>query len=374
MSAALQEERTFSEVKRLCCAGMDGPELLGRVVERLRPAVRFEAYCASTADPASGLITHSLADETFGAKEAAVFFERLYFEHDIDLFRAMARAQAPPVLLLSETAGRPEDSPRYRELLGPLGLAHEMRGVFVAGGRMWGSMDLIRGRDSPDYAPREVALLKRIAPHLAVGLKGAALRARGGPASDTATAVPGVLTLDASGRVVQHTPAAERWLRELGELRAGWSEWEGLPQAVRSVALGLKRALRPLSERDREVVPQLSVRGRSGRWLTLYGSLTEPSDGRAGETVIVVEPSKPEEIAWLNVAAYALTPREEEIAGLVARGLSTREISAHLFVSEYTVQNHLRGVFEKVGVRSRRELVKRLFFDGLYPSLFGQGV
>ncbi len=157
-------------------------------------------------------------------------------------------------------------------------------------------------------------------------------------------------------------------------MRAGWREWEGLPQVVRSVAIGLKRALSPLSEGDREAVPQLSVRGRSGRWLTLYGSLTEPADGRAGETVIVVEPSKPEEIAWLNVAAYALTPREEEIAGLVARGLSTRQISAHLFVSEHTVQNHLRNVFEKVGVRSRRELVKRLFFDGLYPSLFGQGV
>ncbi len=117
---------------------------------------------------------------------------------------------------------------RYRELLGPLGLAHEMRGVFVAGGRMWGSMDLIRGKGSPDYAPREVALLKRVSPHLAAGLKGAALRARA-PASSTASAVPGVLTLDPSGRVAQLTPAAERWLRDLGELRAGWREWEGLP-------------------------------------------------------------------------------------------------------------------------------------------------
>ena len=62
---------------------------------------------------------------------------------------------------------------------------------------------------------------------------------------------------------------------------------------------------------------------------------------------------------------------KEEIAGPVACGLSTREISARLFVSEHPVQNHPRNVFEKVGVRSRRELVKRLFFDGFYPSLFG---
>jgi DNA-binding CsgD family transcriptional regulator len=86
---------------------------------------------------------------------------------------------------------------------------------------------------------------------------------------------------------------------------------------------------------------------------------------------VVIEPSAPEEIAWLNVALYELTPREEGIAGFVARGLSTREMSRRLFISEHTVQNHLRSVFEKTGVRSRRELVGRLFFDGLYPSLFG---
>jgi DNA-binding CsgD family transcriptional regulator len=61
---------------------------------------------------------------------------------------------------------------------------------------------------------------------------------------------------------------------------------------------------------------------------------------------------------------------EEELVKLVVRGLSTTRISQMLFISEHTVHNHLRSVFEKVGVRSRGELVKRLFFDNLYPTLF----
>jgi DNA-binding NarL/FixJ family response regulator len=87
--------------------------------------------------------------------------------------------------------------------------------------------------------------------------------------------------------------------------------------------------------------------------------------------VIAAEPARPEEVAWPNVAAYDLSPREEEVAKLVARGLSTKQISRALFIpeSEYTVQNHLRSVFEKVGVRSRLELAKRLFFENLYPAL-----
>jgi hypothetical protein len=64
------EERTFSEVKRLCCAGrLDGPELLGEMIERLRRVVPFEAYCASTKDPASGFITHGMAKEMGGADD-----------------------------------------------------------------------------------------------------------------------------------------------------------------------------------------------------------------------------------------------------------------------------------------------------------------
>ncbi|MBX6765282.1 MAG: helix-turn-helix transcriptional regulator [Rubrobacteraceae bacterium] len=65
------------------------------------------------------------------------------------------------------------------------------------------------------------------------------------------------------------------------------------------------------------------------------------------------------------MAAYGLTPREAEVATLAAQGASTREISASLYISGYTVQNHLRNAFEKVGVKSRRELTRRLFLDGL---------
>ncbi len=50
---------------------------------------------------------------------------------------------------------------------------------------------------------------------------------------------------------------------------------------------------------------------------------------------------------------------------LVVRGLSTKQISRTLFISEYTVQDHLSNVFDKVGVRGRRALVKRLYLDSL---------
>ncbi|PRX96085.1 helix-turn-helix transcriptional regulator [Allonocardiopsis opalescens] len=59
-------------------------------------------------------------------------------------------------------------------------------------------------------------------------------------------------------------------------------------------------------------------------------------------------------------AADGLTPQQRQIALLVARGATNREVAAHMFLSPRTVEYHLRAVFRKLNIRSRVELA-RLF-------------
>ena len=64
-----------------------------------------------------------------------------------------------------------------------------------------------------------------------------------------------------------------------------------------------------------------------------------------------------------RLGLLGLTPAQERVAALVLQGRSTREITGVLHISANTVQEHLTAVFDKVGVRSRRELAGRLLSD-----------
>jgi DNA-binding CsgD family transcriptional regulator len=275
----------------------------------------------------------------------------------------LIRAHRPAARLSDATAGRLERSFRYREAMRPRGYHFDLRCAYAVRGEHWGGITLLRERGRPDFSDGEVALLRRLAPHLGAGQRAATLRAL--DAADTPSSeASGVLILDARGRVVQHTLAAERWLGELGELGTDWREGRDLPDPVWLAVAALRRALQPQTERDRTRVPCVQARTRGGRWLEVQASRGEARDGRVGDVVVILAPVGPRELTWLRTAAYELSAREQEVVDLVVRGASTRQIAARLCIAEYTVQDHLKHVFDKVGVRGRRALVKRLYLDG----------
>ena len=361
-------ERGFAEAKRLCYAGLDTPTLLREVAGLLGRTAPFETYCAFSSDPLSGLPTRLVAQGAIGPKQHRAYIENAFFEEDFEGQRMMVQNRHSVALLSEVTGGKLERALSSREITIPLGLGYELFGVCALRQQQWGGISLIRERGRPDFDTREVELLQRVIPHLSTGLK-AAILCQEAAAEPGGHNVPGVLVLDDRGHIVQHTEAAERWLRDLGDLGGGWLEGDGLPASVWIVAGALKKALKPRTDRDLNGTPSIRVRARSGRWLTLHGARTERQEGRGGETMIIIEPSRPQELAWLRASAYGLSPRERAVVDLVAQGASTRDISQALYISEYTVQDHLTSAFDKVGVRGRRALIKRLFFENLYPTL-----
>ncbi len=369
VSSTALRESSFAEAKRLCYAGLDAPTLLREVAGRLGRVVPFEAYCVTSNDPLSGLLTHMAGEGPVNDKELfRTYLEHIYFEEDLDAQRRMVRNRLPVALLSEVTEGKLERAMRCREITSPSGLGYELLGICSVGQEQQGGICLLRERGDPDFDAREVTLLHRIIPHLSTGLKAAVL-AKQASAQPEDESVPGVLVLDDRGQVMQHTEAAERWLRDLADLAEGWLEGEELPTPVWITVGALRKALKPQNDRDVNGVPSVRVQARSGRWLTFHGARTASQLGRGSETMVIIEPSRPQELAWLRASAYGLSERERAVVDLVVQGASTMEISRALYISEYTVQDHLSNIFDKVSVRDRRALVKRLYLDAILPKV-----
>jgi hypothetical protein len=133
-------ERAFAEAKRLCYTGLDAPTLLHEVAGSLRRVVPFEAYCATSNDPLSGLLTHVAHDGVLGEKEQRTYLEEVFFEEDLYEQRRMVRNRSPVALLSEVTGGKIERALRCREITGPLGLGYELLGVCSLGREQWGGL------------------------------------------------------------------------------------------------------------------------------------------------------------------------------------------------------------------------------------------
>ncbi len=351
-------ERARRDIVRLCHAGLDATSLRVELLRKLQRLVPYDSVNCGTVDPATLLFTSSVVA---GIPEDAgpAFLANELLEDDVNKFVQLAGSRRTVSTLYEATRGRPAESRRYRDILTPLGFGNELRAVLRAGSSNWGVMCL--HRDGTDFTASERSFLRRLVPHLAEGLRTALLVGAPDDTGSVGDDTPGLVVLSDDLTALAVTPAAECWLEELSD----WSPTGELPQVVRAVALRLI-ALERSSDARPELVPRVRVRSRTGRWVVLHASrLAGP--GAAGQIAVILHLAHPVEVAPLILQAYGLTAREAEVAGLVLRGLSTDQAGAEMVISPLTVQQHLKAVFEKMGVSSRRELVARVFAEQYWP-------
>lgn len=325
-------ERRVAAIERRCATGVDADALRTDVLRLLRDVVPIDAAFFATVDPATMLFTSAVSEEPLVAA-AGLFLENEYGADDVNKFVALATRADPVSSLDRETTGDRATSLRYATVMAPLGLGDELRAALVVGGRCWGVMCLHREDGATGFSDQEVAVVRRLVPHLAEGLRRSVL-AQDALESDRADS-PAILVLGDADEVLSSNPAGDRWIDEI-------------PVVVKGAAARARQG--------EEVTAR--VRTAGGRWLTVHASLL---DGQSGnQTAVVIESASPEHLASLFLDAHALTPAQSRVAGLVLRGYSTRQIVNELHISAHTVQEHLRAVFDRFGIGSRRELVAAL--------------
>lgn len=331
-------------------------------MDQVRRVVPTDAWCFPTADPATLMITGNVG-EGLPPELAPRFFEIEYSIDDFNKFAELARRQDTVASLSEATGGDLSRSARWREVFHPLGLDDDLRAALVAEGACWGYLALHRGVSGGRFTAEEGRFVSRVVAHLAEGLRVSLII----DAIETEEAIdgPGIIVLDEAFAIAGSTPAADR---RLAELSADEQPDIGvLPAAVYAVATRL-RALEQSQSPDPHLVPRARLRTRSGHWLIVHATRLADAGG-PGRIAVIIESAHPADVAPLIARAYDLSPRERDIAQQVIRGLSTNEIAEQLFISANTVQDHLKAIFQKVGVSSRRELVARIWTQQYWPQV-----
>jgi DNA-binding CsgD family transcriptional regulator len=347
-------ERTRDDVVRLAHRGLGVRDFSMSAARILRRAVPFDGVCVMTMDPATLLPTGHFIENGLPDETAPRLAEIELQEPDFNKFTELARRRPPAASLSESTGGQLERSRRQRELRRPYGFEDELRAALTTDSGTWGGIVLMRESGRPHFAPAETRLLASLTGELAEGLRRALLlnALSGGEAEGG----PGLLLLAPGNSVELANPAARAWLDELA---GDGGDGEHLPFVIHTVA---DRARNIAASRvNGNSIASARVRTRSGVWLLVRGSVL--GDGPDARAAVMMEAARSPELAPLIAEAYGLTPRERAVTQLVAQGLPTSEIASRLYLSPYTVQDHLKSIFEKTGVGTRGELVARLFLE-----------
>ena len=353
--ASERRERAAAKIAKIASAPTDLVGLWRTTTDVLGEIVpHYWTPCWYTLDPASLLITSHYQD---GLPEfPASWLADEYYGEDVNQLADVATSDTGVSTLHEATEGRPDSSPRWHRNMSLGGDQEMIARLRTRTGEVWGMLGLYREPRSPMFDAADKTFIGHVAPYLADGARRALLL---GEATDPeGPDSPGLVILTPEWEVASTTPGTEQWLADLPGGGCG-----RLPPAVLSVA---GRALRQAGHP--EWTGQIAVArllSRSGTWIVLHGAcLQEAGDRRIA---VIVEAAHPARIYPLLMAAYRLTERERDVTRLVLQGSSTTQIATNLSLSTHTVQQHLKSVFDKTGVRSRRDLIGKIFFHHYEP-------
>ena len=327
-------------------------EVLGQALTRLGRSVGFDAARALAYDP------EVLVPVSFVASGLLLDWDHIVAacrneqaEPDVHKFAELARSRQH-VAVMTEDSAEARQSSRWQSLLVPDGFRHELRAVAVDDhGHCWGSVVAFRDSRRP-FTDKDRAVAGRELDQMADRLS----RAMVGGAASPSPGHAASLWLSDDGELLSATRTGHEWLDRL--------RTPEMPGRADAILAGLAVQVTAEAARSDPGGPSRPVsvraRGSQGEWITVHGEPITGSDGRAHGIGVVIGPTRPGTVLPVLAAAYGLTGREQEVVRAVFAGLSTREISARLHISTYTVQDHLKAVFAKTGVGSRGELAHQL--------------
>ncbi len=350
VTAITAQSRAIERVVRVCGATTaDTRSLRHAILDEIRRVVTFDAYAWLLTDPETEVGCAPLADVPCLPELPRLI--RLKYLTPINRW---TRLDVPVALLRTATRDQPERSLVWRELLAKYGVADVASLVFRCRHGCWGFLDLWRSTTEARFTETEAGFLTAVAKPITEALRRCQANAFGSAAPAPVRAGPVVLVLSPDLEVRAQTPETNEYLRLLVPPDA---DRQPIPAGAYNVAAQLLSVEAGIDDHP----PSARVHLSAGIWLTLRAARIGTASSTAEQDIAVtIEATAPAERMALFGRACALSARELELLGHLIMGSDTRRIAQQMFLSENTVQDHLKSIFVKTATNNRRTLLARV--------------
>lgn len=325
----------------------DGRALRAGLLAEMGRHVSFDAYAWLLTDPESEVGSDPLAEVPCLPELPELI--RLKYSTSINRWTHLAQ---PVARLHADTGGHPEQSLVWREMLAGYGVVDVASVVFRDRFGCWGFLDLWRIAPGRQFSTTDVHYLSTIAPVVTELLRRCQARTFDSSPSVELPHGPAVLVLSPGLRVKAQTAETETYLQALVPT-------EGSGRAVPAGAYNVGAQLLAHEAGVDSHPPRARVHLHEATWLSLRAARMHGTDRAAADIAVTIEAASPPQRMDLFSRAHGLSPREAEVITALAKGSDTRQLAEELYVSQNTVQDHLKSIFAKTGTRNRRALMAR---------------
>jgi DNA-binding CsgD family transcriptional regulator len=346
--------RSRARIERICDrameAGADARAFRLQMLEELRRTVRFDAYAWLLTDPETAVGAAPVADVPWIAELP----RQIGLKYCTTVNRWTALGDCPVALLYETTGGDLARSLIWRELLARHGVHDAASVVFADQFGCWAFLELWRSETVGRFSREEADFLADLAPSLTLALRRLQAdtfiarsireRPRVGPV---------VLLLSPGLQVRGQTAETTEYLRVLIPTPPDRTP-------IPAVAYNVAAQLLAVEGGADGHAPSARVHVAEGLWMTARAARLDGAGPACDHDIAVsLEESSGAERVDVFGRAFGLTIRERELVDHLVQGRDTREVAQRMFVSENTVQDHLKAIFAKTAARSRRLLLAR---------------
>lgn len=342
--------RCRERLERICASGGDARALRAQLLGEIGQVVGFDAYAWLLTDPETCVGSTPLANVPHLADLPRLI--RLRYLTDVNRW---TRLDALPVARLQDvTHGDASRSLLWRELLRDYGIGDVASVVFRDRFGCWSFLELWRSGTGARFTSAEAAFLTDITAVVTRALRrtqAETFMVRGSP--DRPRVGPVVLLLSCALDVLAQTPDTQEYLRVILPPTDGDAP---IPASAYNVAAQLLAVEAGIDQN----VPSSRLHLSDGLWVTMRAArIGDRMPLEQRDIAVTIEETSPSDRTAVFTRAFGFTARESELLGHLVSGRDTRDVARRMFLSEHTVQDHLKSVFAKTFTNSRRTLLSR---------------